>query len=296
MILMISGRTDIVAYYTPWLLNRFKAGFVDVRNPINYHLVSRINFSDVDLILFCTKNPLPLIPYLKDIKIPILFDVTLTGYNKDIEPNVPDKAKIITGIKEISEIIGKENLYVRYDPILINERYSVNYHIKAFSKINTLLEGYVAKYIVSFIDMYKNVERHKETLNLIPITKEIETEIATNFSKIARTSNSTVQACAESADLLNYGFIKGECISLKEAYRLTGKLDFKSQKIRPNINCNCLQTVDIGAYNSCPNLCRYCYANYLEEEVSKNFKNHDPNSSLLIGQLEPTDIIKVRKK
>ena len=78
MILNVSGRTDIVAFYTPWFMNRYKEGYLDVRNPFNPKLVSRINFSNVDLILFCTKNPLPIIDRIKEIDKPIIFHVTLT--------------------------------------------------------------------------------------------------------------------------------------------------------------------------------------------------------------------------
>ena len=78
MILNVSGRTDIVAFYTDWFMNRYKEGFVDVRNPFNYKLVSRINFRDVDAIMFCTKNPISIINRLKDIDKPIIFHVTLT--------------------------------------------------------------------------------------------------------------------------------------------------------------------------------------------------------------------------
>ena len=91
MILNVSGRTDIVAFYSKWFMNRYNEGFVDVRNPFNPKLVSRINFTDVDLILFCTKNPIPILKELKNIKHPILFHVTLTPYGRDIEPNVPPK-------------------------------------------------------------------------------------------------------------------------------------------------------------------------------------------------------------
>ena len=157
MVLMVSGRTDIVAFYTKWFMNRYHAGFVDVRNPINPKLVSRINFENVDLIMFCTKNPLPIIPYLKEIDKPILFHVTITSYGNDIEVNVDKKDKIIAGVKEISNIIGVDNVYVRYDPILINDKYTVDYHIKAFNRLCTLLNGYTKHIIISFIDIYKNV-------------------------------------------------------------------------------------------------------------------------------------------
>lgn len=100
MILNVSGRTDIVAFYTKWFMNRYKEGYVDVRNPFNRKLVSRISFSDVDAILFCTKNPLPIINHLKEIKKPIIFQITLTPYKKEIEPFVPPKEQVIEGIKK----------------------------------------------------------------------------------------------------------------------------------------------------------------------------------------------------
>ena len=165
MILNISGRTDIVGFYTPWFLKRLKAGFVDVRNPYNETQVSRIYFEDVEMSVFCTKNPRPIIPYLKDIKKPILFHVTLTGYHQDIEVNVKDKKEIINDIKEISKILGKSNVYVRYDPIFLNDKYTVDYHIKAIKKLAEELEGYIEKIIISFIDDYKNVRKNERILN-----------------------------------------------------------------------------------------------------------------------------------
>ena len=122
MILFVSGRTDVVAFYTPWFVNRYKDGYVDVRNPFYPSLVSRIYFDDVDLLYFCTKNPLPIIPYLKKFKKKVLFNVTITPYKNDIELNVPNKSLIIDGVKQIAEIIGKDNIYIRYDPIFLSEK------------------------------------------------------------------------------------------------------------------------------------------------------------------------------
>ena len=141
MILNVSGRTDIIAFYEKWFMNRLNAGFVDVRNPFNPNLVSRINFSDVDLILFCTKNPIPILNDLGKIKIPFIFHVTITPYKNDIEPNVILKTEIINAVKKISTIIGKDNIYIRYDPIFLSDKYNIDYHIKAFNKLCTLLKG-----------------------------------------------------------------------------------------------------------------------------------------------------------
>ena len=291
MILNVSSRTDIIAFYEKWLIKRVEAGFVDVRNPFNPKLVNRINFSDVDLILFCTKNPIPILNDLNKIKIPYLFQITITPYKRDIEPNVPSKKVVIEAVKKISQAIGKENVSVRYDPIFLSEKYNITYHIKAFKKLCMLLNGYVETIIVSFLDEYKNVLKNKNVLQYRKFTEEDYKIIGKNFSKIAKLNNMKVQTCFEDRNLTEYGFTKGECLSHELAYRLTGK-KYKSWKAR---KCNCVEMVDIGVYNSCKHFCKYCYANYDEKIVNNNFKNHDVNSSLLIGNVKKDDIIKIRK-
>ncbi len=292
MILMISGRTDIVAFYTQWLMNRISEGYFLVRNPFNYHQVSRINYEDVDLIMFCTKNPLPIIPYLKDIKKPYVFHVTLTPYNKDIEPNVINKKEIIKGIKELSENMDKEYLYVRYDPIIINQHYSIAYHIKAFQKLCYELDGYVKHIIISFVDVYKNVIKNNYILNVKQLDNHDYEEIANNFYQIASNHHMTIQTCYETIDLTKYGFLNEPCLSSELAYKLTGK-HYSKWSAR---KCGCASMVDIGVYNTCKHLCKYCYANYNESEIKRNCLKHNPTSPYLIGDIEPDDIITIRKK
>lgn len=293
MILNVSGRTDIVAFYSEWFMNRYREGFVDVRNPFYNKQVSRIYFSDVDAILFCTKNPIPIVKYLKNIDKPIVFHVTLTPYKKDIEPNVPPKGLVIEAIKKISSIIGSDNIYVRYDPVFINDKYSVDYHIKAFDNMCKLLSGYVKHIIISFIDDYKNVRNNKKFLKYKDLTFDDYEKIGINFNRSARNNEMTVQTCCEDNDLSQYGFIKNECMSFNYAYKLTGKTDYKKWKER---DCNCVSMVDIGVYNSCRHFCKYCYANYDEKIVNSNYSLHNPNSSLLIGELSSDDVIKKRVK
>ena len=295
MVLMVSGRTDIVAFYSKWFMNRYKEGHIDVRNPFNNKMVSRIYFEDVDLVLFCTKNPIPMIEHLKDIKKPIIFHITLTPYKKDIEPNIPPKGLIINAVKEISKKLGKEYVVVRYDPILINDKYTVEYHKKAFDNMCRLLDGYINKIIVSFIDDYKNVRKNINILRYKNFNEEIYKEIGLSFSKSAKEHNMTVQTCFEKRRLTEYGFIEGECLSKEVAYTLTGK-KYKEQTARKEKTCHCVQMVDIGVYNSCKHFCKYCYANFDEDKVKENYRKHDPNSSLLIGHIEKDDIIKTRKK
>lgn len=295
MILFASGRTDIPAFYSNWFINRVEAGFVDVRNPFNQKLVSRIYFSDVDLIMFCSKNPLPMINKLDILNVPVLFHVTITPYGKDVEPNIPDKRLIIEGVKKLSLVLGIDNVVVRYDPIFLSDKYNVDYHIKAFDKLCKNLNGYVNKIIVSFMDEYKNVRSNKNILKYRAITKEDHKKIGEAFSKSAMDNGMSVQTCFEDEDLTQYGFVKGECLSHELAYILTGK-KFKSSNVRKEKKCECVQMVDIGDYNSCMHMCKYCYANYDEKAVSNNFERHDDNSSLLIGSIQRDDVIKVRKK
>lgn len=295
MILFASGRTDIPAFYSNWFINRVKAGFVDVRNPFNQKLVSRIYFSDVDLIMFCSKNPLPMINKLDILKVPVLFHVTITPYGKDVEPNISDKRLIIEGVKKLSLVLGIDNVVVRYDPIFLSDKYNVDYHIKAFDKLCKNLNSYVNKIIVSFMDEYKNVRSNKNILKYRAFTREDYKKIGEAFSKSAMDNGMSVQTCFEDEDLTQYGFVKGECLSHELAYILTGK-KFKSSNVRKERKCECVQMVDIGDYNSCMHMCKYCYANYDEKAVSSNFERHDDNSSLLIGTIQSDDVIKVRKK
>ena len=293
MILFASGRTDIPAFYSNWFINRVEAGFVDVRNPFNQKLVSRIYFSDVDLIMFCSKNPLPMINKLDILKVPVLFHVTITPYGKDVEPNIPDKRLIIDGVKKLSLVLSIDNVVVRYDPIFLSDKYNVDYHIRAFDKLCKNLNGYVNKIIVSFMDEYKNVRSNKNILKYRAFTREDYKKIGEAFSKSAHDNGMSVQTCFEDEDLTEYGFVKGECLSHELAYILTGK-KFKSSNVRKEKKCECVQMVDIGDYNSCMHMCKYCYANYDEKKVKENVIKHDKNSSLLIGKLEEDDIVKRR--
>ena len=294
MILNISGRTDIVAFYSEWLINRLNAGFIDVRNPFNKKMVSIIMLEDVDLLFFCTKNPLPIIDKISSIKQKVYFHITLTPYKKDIEPNLPDKKEIVEGIKKLSKTIGKENIVIRYDPIFLNDKYTVDYHIKAFNRVCSLLDGYISKILISFIDDYKNVRNNYKVLKYRDFSEDDYKRIGESFSRIAKEHNIVVHTCAEERNLEEYGFIKDECMSKELAFKLTGKI-YKKWKARKNVPCQCIEMADIGVYNSCKHFCKYCYANYNEKQVLENYKNHNPNSSLLIGELESDDIIKVRK-
>lgn len=284
MIINASGRTDIVAYYMDWFVNRWNEGYFDVRNPFNPKLVSRIFVSDVDMIVFCTKNPLPLLDTIHVFSVPIQLQVTITGYFKDMEPQVPDKGEIIACVQKLSSYLGKENVCVRYDPILLNSKYNVDYHVRAFNKLCTMLKGYVSKVIISFVDDYKNVRNNH--LDYHEPSNEEYLKLKEAFEK----NDMKIVSCMENK--YQIGDEKDCCISIKYAFERTGKL-VKEWKAR---DCHCVNMVDVGAYNSCLHGCKYCYANFDSKQIVSNYKMHDVNSSLLIGHLNLDDQVKIRRK
>lgn len=297
MILFVSGRCDIPAFYSEWFFHRLEVGFVDVRNPYNEHQISRIRLSDdvVDCILFCTKDPRPMLPRLKEIPFPYLFHVTLTGYHSDIEPGVRDKKGILQAVRQLSEMIGKERIILRYDPILLTRRYDVDYHEKAFESLCRQLDGYVSTYIISFVDFYKNTRKHAAATGILSMNEIEMRAVGARIGAIARHYGVKVQTCAEEIDLSAYGIERGACIEREDLKRRLGETIALpvGKGVRPQ--CSCLPTVDIGDYNACAHYCAYCYANYDEDRIGQNVRRHDPHSSLLLGHLSEDDKITIRK-
>ena len=198
-------------------------------------------------------------------------------------------------IKFISKKIGKEKVIVRYDPILLNSRYTIAYHTKAFQKLCDELDGFVDTIIISFVDVYQNTRKHHHSLQMHTITQTAMKEIGKRFGIIAKQHNIQIQTCAEAIDLSEYGILSRNCFEEQDLNRrLHTNITFKKgNSVRSN--CTCLPTVDIGDYNCCPHLCHYCYANYDESHVMSQFALHDPNSSVLIGYVEESDHITIHK-
>lgn len=292
MIMNVSSRTDVPAYYLDWFFNRLKAGYVDVRNPFNEKSVSRICFENVDAFLFCTKDPTKLAARITAITKPMVVHVTITGYHEDMEPGTADKKAVIESLKTISEHIGRENVFVRYDPVALTPRYTVEYHERAFDRLAQQVAPYAGHMVISFLDDCRNARRYASQMRFRRPEPEEVRELAASFAESARSRNMDVFGCNERELLTPLGFQTGACFSQKKAYELTGKA-FGTWKAR---DCGCVDMADIGYYNSCPRYCRYCYANYDESRIRSNIEAHDPESSLLIGHLQPDDIVRRRVK
>ena len=285
-------RTDIPAFYSRWFLNRIKEGYVLVRNPYNPSAVTkyRIDPTVVDLIAFCTKNPAPMLEHM-DILKPYgqYWFVTITPYGKEIEPNVPDKAKVIKDFKTLSETVGIDSVGWRYDPIFITEKYSLDFHLETFEKMAKEFSGYTHTCVISFIDLYKKV------VNNFPQVREVNKaeriKIGKTFAEIGKKYGITIKACAEGDELRPYGVDCDGCLT-KSTYEtaLHTKLNMPKRKGQRGA-CACFLGNDIGAYDTCKHLCKYCYANTNPKAVLYNSKLHNPNSPFLLGSHQPGDKI-----
>lgn len=298
MILSVSRRTDIPAFYSEWFFNRLKEGFVYVRNPMNIHQVSKIVLSPdvIDCIVFWSKNPKPMLPRLDELKdYMYYFQFTINAYDKGFEVGVPTKEGIINTFKELSEKVGSKRVVWRYDPILLTEKMDVDYHIRYFEEIAKRLQGYTDTCVISFVDLYKKTQSNlKNTQLREPSIKEM-LEIAAKMFLIAKKYGITIQTCAEEIALESVGVKHGKCIDNALIEDLLGVKLVVSKDPNQRKECGCVQSIDIGEYNTCAHGCKYCYANFKESMVMRNRAAHDSNSPLLVGQIGVDDKVTERK-
>ena len=297
MIINTGQRTDIPAFYADWFVNRLKAGFVLVRNPYNPRSVTRYRLSPevVDLIGFCTKNPAPMLPHL-DLLRPYgqYWYVTITPYGKEIEPWVPDKWEVLDSFRRLSDTVGPDRMGWRYDPVFISGEYPAERHIRAFEYMAQTLSGYTRTAVISFVDLYEKTKRNFPEVR--PVTAEQRLLLGKVFVEIAGQYGMTVRPCGEGDELARFGADCSGCMTVAMYEQALGRR-LKVPKTAPaRKECACYLGGDIGAYNTCGHLCRYCYANYDAATVRKNLAAHDPESPLLIGHLEPGDQVHEAKQ
>ena len=291
MIINVGGRTDIVNYYTPWLLNRLREGYAYSRNPFARENVYKLSLKpeDVDCLLFCSKNYQPILKHIGDIdeKYNILCNYTITAYGKDIEPKVPTINQSIKTLKRLSDIVGSNKILWRYDPILLTEKYTIEKHLETFEDIVEKISPLVYRCIFSFVDMYKKVEENMP--EIIPLAEEDKVKLLKGIGEISERYNLYTQSCATNESYEKYGIHAAGCTTreiLEQAHNVVYK-NVKGTGIREN--CHCIPSRDIGAYNSCLSECKYCYANR-KPEIPKNvIKLHDEKSPLLLGHLKEND-------
>jgi len=254
---------------------------------------------DVEVIVFWTKNPEPLIKHLRELDdrgFRYYFQYTLTGYPQALEPQVPELKKGISTFKKLADRIGPEKVIWRYDPIVISNITDSDYHKKQIDHIARELEGSTHRLVISVVDEYRkariNFDRlEKQSINIERQISEDQVRDIIEFA-VDRTKRSKMEAfsCAEILNLKPFGLMPGKCIDDHYIKRVFG-IDVTSEKDKSQRSeCGCVRSKDIGAYDTCLHGCLYCYAGILSA-AKKNETNHFPDSPSIIGRydVEPED-------
>lgn len=264
---------------------------------MNAHQISRIPLTPdvVDCIVFWTKNPIPMIPRLDELKdYTYYFQFTLTGYGRDMERNLPDKKeKLIPAFKELSDKIGPERVIWRYDPIAFNNVYTAEYHIKAYTQIAEALKGYTEKSVISFVDMYQKIQKNMKEMDISEASDETMHSFAKSLYEIATANGMVLATCAEKIDLASIGIEHNACIDGKLIEKICGgKIKAKKDPSQRS-ECQCVESREIGSYNTCSNGCKYCYATHSMEMLRQNLNKYDPKSPILCDSIDESsgDII-----
>ena len=293
MIISASRRTDIPACYPDWMARRVSEGFACVRNPMNPRQVSRVSLSPavVDCIVFWSKNPAPMLEYL-DLFRPwhFYFQYTLNAYGADVERRLPPLERRAETFLRLSDALGPERVVWRYDPILLSGDYPLEFHLEQFSRLADRLRGAAERCSISFLDEYAAIRTGLRQLGARTPSDREKRSLAEGLAAAAGEDFRLV-TCAEEIDLSEFGIGRGSCIDAQLIERLAGcPLRTEPDKGQRSA-CGCAASIDIGAYDTCLNGCRYCYANYSKELVTQNMRQHDPQSPFLIGHSLPGDVI-----
>lgn len=289
VIVSASRATDIPAFYMPWFFDRMRKGYVRWRNPFSGR-DSYVSFANTRFIVFWSKNPAPLIhnlPVLRNKGIGCYIQFTLNDYETEgLEPGVPQLAERISTFKRLVDILGVGSVVWRFDPLILTDRISSENLIEKVVRIGDELKGYTEKLVFSFADIagYKKVGRNlsQAGINYCEWNEASMLEFAANLSEInLKRWGYELATCAESIDLSEYEIGHNRCIDPDLIARLSPE-DAALQNFLYGANadsgqrkaCGCILSKDIGAYNTCPHGCTYCYANTSSSSATANYRRH----------------------
>lgn len=307
MIISASRRTDIPAFYSEWFMNRVREGWCWVPNPLNTKHVSQISLlpDDVEAIIFWSKNPTPLIPHLGELDslgFRYYFQFTVNDYPLALEPRVPSLETRLSTFVSLSRRLNPLRVVWRYDPIIISNMTTFEYHIEKFTQIAEELRGATRRVMVSIVDFYRKTDRRLSQLEKeegFSFDRQVLCSprimsLLKDFASIARENGMEIFTCAEERNYSEIGIPPGRCID-DRILRQEWSLNIKYKK-DPSQRDSCLCTIskDIGVNDTCMHGCPYCYATSNYAVAQRRYAEHNPHSPLLWG--DPSKIIKITNK
>ena len=281
MIINASKRCDIPAYFSEWMINRLKTRKVATKNPYSNVITEYDLNHDNDFIIFWSKNPIPMIDKLTEIQdmgYQSYWQYTLNNYT--FEKNLPSIQERLNAFLQMSEIIGKDKIIWRYDPIIFANGLDADFHLKEFEKIAKTLNGHTNKVVISFVDAYTKISGFLQSIQQYTPDVAQLNDFAKNIADIAKSFNLEIASCAEKIDLDSIGIKHNACVDSELISKIIGKPVF-AQTANQRGECRCAKAIDIGKYDTCDNGCGYCYANGFAWNIHKNMRKYNPDSLLL---------------
>ncbi|MBI9105632.1 MAG: DUF1848 domain-containing protein [Spirochaetales bacterium] len=301
MIISASRRTDIPAFYSEWMISRLRAGEVLVRNPFNKTQVSRVPLTPaaVDCIVFWTKDAGPMLPFLDELdKLGYIyyFLYTLNPYGRGIECGFDNTECRLETFKELSSRLGAERVIWRYDPVLITGEYDKKFHLNAFGQLAAQLSGYTRKCVFSYLEEYRKIKCNMEGINLITPSDSLKREIAGGMSRLSNSNSIKLTSCAVDYNFSDLGIEENRCVDDDLIEELGGgNLKVKKDPAQRK-SCGCVESKDIGTYNSCRGGCLYCYANINKEAARRKSEKYNPAAPMLCDELLGDEAVSLYKK
>lgn len=286
VILSVSRRTDIPAFYAKWFENRWKSGFCKVANPYNGKMQT-VLFDQTRLIFFWTKNAEPILPFLKTLDaadIAYYFLYSLNNYeNEGLEPLIPPLKQRLETFKKLSETIGPGRIAWRFDPLLLSAKLNVETLLQRAEEIGNQLKSYTNKMIFSFVEIesYRKVKRSLHFGSYREFTMQEKIDFVSGLKELNKTWNfNEIACCACPIDFSQFGITKGCCIDPKillnnfREDKILQQIATRSKKDKgQRAECRCIESKDIGSYNTCLHGCKYCYAIDFSEKPKNFYRN-----------------------
>ena len=296
MIISASRRTDIPAFYSEWFLRRLAEGRFLVPHP---KVAGRLGLVQVtpenlDCIMFWTKNAAPMLDKLKAIDqlgYHYYFSFTLTAYGPEKERNLPPKNQILETFKRLADLIGPERVDWRFDPIMVDDLHSSTWHLERFEELCRSLRGYTTRCIINFVKSYRHLARVVREMDDLEIQR-----LAADLVKAAAEHQIPIFNCTERWNLEASGLNFSSCIDRQKIEKLIGSpIRARKDPGQPRI-CRCLESVDIGVYDTCAHGCLYCYAVTSPDRVRRRLADHNPDAPMLTGYPEGGETVSDRTK
>ncbi len=301
MIVSVSRRTDVPAFFGDWFIDKVQKGFVLVQSPYDNSLLYKVllNPKVVDCFVFMSKNPAPFLPHLNYLDAQgykYFFHFTLNPYDKSIEKNLPNKVALVETFKALSKRIGKEKVHWRYDPIIFGEEMGIAYHLCQFENFCNLLSSYTEKCFVSFLDFYPKVSKILSKNKFYAPTETAKIELLGKMETIAEKSGIELNMCGDANDYSHLGIKNDGCFSLGYLQNLLGEELQIGKDKSGRADCRCVEAVDVGTYGVCSHKCIYCYANGTSAEMDYKLSDYNPKSPILCGKEKPSHRVKLYSK